>query len=78
MSTQIASTQEAFLELVADAKTRICEVTLEAPRAKAGAPESLLVVDRWRRLGYTNAASLIGGLGAWQAAGLPVSTDHPE
>jgi rhodanese-related sulfurtransferase len=31
-----------------------------------------------RNLGYTNAASLVGGFGAWQGAGLPVSTEEPR
>ena len=122
------STPKAFLDLVADAKTRIQEVTLDELRAESkgvapllidvreesewnlghaqgaihlsrgiieqkigdvapdrqarivcycgGGNRSALVADSLRKLGYTNAASLLGGFDTWQQAGLPVSTDQ--
>ncbi len=38
----------------------------------AGGNRSALAAESLQRLGYTRVASLIGGFGAWQQAGLPV------
>lgn len=40
-----------------------------------GGSRSALVADNLQKMGYTNVKSMAGGLGAWQAAGLPVASD---
>jgi phage shock protein E len=40
-----------------------------------GGSRSSLVADSLQKMGYTNVKSMAGGLRAWAAAGLPVSTD---
>ncbi len=40
-----------------------------------GGSRSALAVDSLQKMGYTNAASLIGGFKAWKDSGNPVSKD---
>jgi rhodanese-related sulfurtransferase len=40
-----------------------------------GGNRSALAADSLRNMGYTNVQSMIGGYRAWEAAGLPTSTD---
>ena len=40
-----------------------------------GGNRSALAADSLRNMGYTNVQSMIGGYRAWEAAGLPTSTE---
>jgi len=40
----------------------------------AGGTRSALVVENLKRMGYTRAFSLAGGLGAWKRMGLPIKS----
>lgn len=39
-----------------------------------GGSRSALVAESLQKMGYTKVKSMVGGLGAWQAAGLPVTS----
>ena len=42
-----------------------------------GGSRSLLAAEALRRMGFANAGSLRGGMGAWREGGKPIQTDAP-